>query len=126
MSNLALRRRMSRSRRSFPRQERGKYRKLQNAKWRHPTGNRSKWRKKIGSFNIVSKGFMGPKDVRGFHPIGMAEVLVSSLKELDGLKDHVVRIASSVGIRKKIEISKKAESQKLIVVNAPKKEARSK
>ena len=85
---------------------------------------------------MVTIGYRGPKEVRGWHPKGMPETTVynvgdvEKLKERDGgekkgkkrkrektEKDSVIKIASSVGNRKKMEIVKKAVEKGLYVAN---------
>ena len=87
-------------------------------RWRKPKGIdnkkrvREKWAGK--SPNI---GYKNPDHIRGLHPCGLREVLVHNEKELDGLKNVAVRIASSVGKRKKTLILEKALAMGLKVVN---------
>lgn len=116
---LELREKISRKRPDFIRQEAHRFPRL-GEKWRAPKGPRSKMRlKKAGRAAIVEPGYRGPKIVRGFHPCGKKEILVHNPKELDGLDPslYVVRIASSVGKKKRLEIIKKAQSMKLRVIN---------
>ncbi len=68
----------------------------------------------------VKVGYKGPKAVRHLHPSGKIEVLVSNPSQLEGLdpRVHVVRIASTVGARKRGEILKRAQELGLRVLNA--------
>lgn len=116
MSLLELRRQMARKRRKFIREEYNKYKRLKS-KWRKPYGNQSKLRMHKGRKRTVEVGFRGPAEVRGFHPSGLEEVLVYNLKQLEGLKEKAVRIAATVGKRKKVEIVEKAKQLKLKVIN---------
>ncbi|MCX8169657.1 MAG: 50S ribosomal protein L32e, partial [Candidatus Methanomethyliaceae archaeon] len=102
---LELREKISRRRPDFTRQEANRFPRL-GEKWRSPKGPRSKMRlKKAGRAAIVEPGYRGPRIVRGFHPCGKREILVHNPKELDGLNPslYVVRIASSVGRKKRLE-----------------------
>lgn len=89
-------------------------------RWRKPRGidNKKRIGKKImgASPNI---GWRSARNDRGFHPSGAKEVLVRSLKDLDGLKGEniAVRIASAVGAKKRELIIKKANELKLQVLN---------
>jgi len=116
MSLVELRRKLSRKRRKFVRQEQNKYKKLKS-KWRKPYGNQSKLRMHSGEMRTVEVGFRGPAAVRGFHPSGVEEVLVHNLRDLDGLKGKVVRIAAGVGKKKRLTIIEKATKLKLRVLN---------
>jgi len=116
MSLLELRRKMSRKRMKFKRQDYSKYKKL-GEEWRKPRGSHSKQREKIRPHNVVKIGFRGPAAVRGLHPCGLPEVLVFNSKQLEGIKNKVVRIGATVGTRKRIEIIKRAETLKLRILN---------
>jgi large subunit ribosomal protein L32e len=62
-------------------------------------------------------GYRNPESVRGVHSSGMKEVLVNNPKEIEGLKDVLVRVASGVGALKRRLIAEKAKAMKLRVVN---------
>lgn len=116
---LEIRKKIAQKRPDFIRQDAHRFPRL-GEKWRAPRGPRSKMRlKKAGRPAIVETGYRGPRIVRGFHPCGKREVLVHNVKELEGLNPslYVVRIASSVGRKKRIEIIKKAQSLNIKVVN---------
>ncbi|HDI31733.1 MAG TPA: 50S ribosomal protein L32e [Thermofilum sp.] len=89
--------------------------------WRNPSrslDNKIRLQKK-GYPAKVKIGYRGPRLVRGFHPSGKREVLVSNIKDLENLDPelHVVRISSSVGMRKRREIIKKAAELGLKILN---------
>ncbi len=102
----------------FLRQEAHRYKKL-GLKWRRPKGLQSKLRRKIkGNGNIPSIGYRTSKKERYLHPSGKKEVLVSNTGDLDSLnKEVVIRIASTVGRKKRIEIINKAKKMNLRVLN---------
>ncbi len=88
--------------------------------WRRPRG--------IDSKQALKKKYMGarptpgygqPKKVRGKHPSGLEDVLVHNPKELEGLdkEKHAVRIAHTVGKKKRLEIIKQAEEMGLKILN---------
>jgi large subunit ribosomal protein L32e len=118
MTLIKLRNKMSRKRTKFKRQEHNKYAKLGEA-WRKPKGKHSKLRQKFNGRKMVSIGYRGPASVRGMGSSGKQEIMVFAPKDLDGLKDVVVRISAGVGKKKALQIVKKAESMKLRVLNAP-------
>lgn len=114
----------------FRRQEWSRYKKL-GEKWRKPRGKDSKMR--VGSRGkpaAVSIGYRSPKETRGIHPSGFAEVLVYRPQDLGGIDTnrHVARIASSVGKRKREKIIVKAKELGIRVLNpgVEKREAESK
>jgi len=87
-------------------------------RWRKPRGIDSKKRVEKQYMGAVPKiGWRGEKVKRGLHPSGMKEILVSNVKELDGISKMVVRIASGVSARKRKIIIDKADSLGLRVLN---------
>jgi large subunit ribosomal protein L32e len=87
-------------------------------KYRKPRGIRNKIRlDKKSKPRAPNIGWRSPRDVRGFHPSGKAEMLISNLFELVGLENVVVRMASKTGKRKKLEIMKKAKEMGLRILN---------
>ncbi|MFH1821703.1 MAG: 50S ribosomal protein L32e [Methanobacteriota archaeon] len=89
-------------------------------KWRKPRGRDSKLRvRKKGKGKMVTIGYRLPKDIRGLHPSGLAEVMVKNVAEIEGIdaSKQAVRIASSVGRRKREPILKKAGELKIRVLN---------
>lgn len=68
---------------------------------------------------MPSIGYKAPRELRFLHPSGLKEVLVHSLKELEGIKPEreVARIAARVGKKKRQEILKRAEELKIKVLN---------
>lgn len=88
--------------------------------WRAPRGGLSKQRRRIkGKGPVVEAGYRGPKAVRGRHPSGFAEVLVerpADLEDVDADRE-AVRIASTVGGRKREAIEEVAEEREIRVLN---------
>ncbi|MGB9814959.1 MAG: 50S ribosomal protein L32e [Thermoplasmata archaeon] len=110
---------MARKRPLFRRQEWFRYKKLGTA-WRRPKGKHSKMREhRKYRPPVVDSGFRGPRAVRYLHPSGYRDVLVHNVKELQSLDPAVdaVRIASTVGRRKKIEIYRNAVEKGFRVLN---------
>jgi large subunit ribosomal protein L32e len=88
------------------------------ARWRKPRGTHNKKRMKFKFFGASPKiGYRNPPSIRDLHPSGKREVLVNNAKEVEGLKDVVLRIASSVGAQKRKVIEEKATALHLRIVN---------
>lgn len=116
---LALRNRMNRKRPEFHRQEWFRYRKLGSA-WRKPRGKHSKLREKRGYRPaFVESGYRGPRAVRNLHPSGFKEVYITSIKDLRDIdpKRQAVRISSTVGRKKRMEIQDRAREAGIRVLN---------
>ncbi len=88
--------------------------------WRKPRGRYSHQREKEKSYGKrPTVGFRQPKEVRGKHPSGYYEVLVSNVNDLEKInpKTHAARIRATVGKKKRIEIIKKAEELGIKILN---------
>ena len=104
----------------FKRDGYGKKRQLSDS-WRKPRGQHNKQREQKKAKGALPKpGFGSPVAVRGMHPSGFFEVLVTSLKDLEGLdpKTQAVRLGGTVGTRKRTIIQEQAVSAGLKVLNA--------
>lgn len=75
--------------------------------------------KRKGRIAMVSSGYRTPKAVRDLHPSMYVEVRVHRASELEELDPevHAVRIASTVGFRKRQEIMTAADAKLLRVLN---------
>ena len=108
-----------RSDREFKRQDTHKKKRVPSS-WRRPRGTHSKQRKGIkGKGAKVEAGFGSPTIVRGRHPSGFEEVRVERPEDLDGVDPdrEAVRIASSVGARKRERIEDQAADDGVRVLN---------
>jgi large subunit ribosomal protein L32e len=67
----------------------------------------------------VQSGFRGIASVRGLHPSGFEEVRINNLKEIDNVdpKTQAIRIASTVGDKKRETIVNKADELGIRVFN---------
>ena len=104
----------------FKRVNAARFKKLEDKGWRKPRGRHNKIRKSIkGAGNKVRVGYGTPKEMRHLHPSGYKEVIVYNLKDLENVnKDFEgIRIASSVGLKKRIMIIESAMSQGIKVFN---------
>ena len=104
----------------FKRDGYGKKRQLSDS-WRKPRGQHNKQREQKKAKGALPKpGFGSPIAVRGMHPSGFFEVLVTSLKDLEGLDPmtQAVRLGATVGTRKRTIIQEQAVAAGLKVLNA--------
>ena len=88
--------------------------------WRKVRGIDSATReKRKGRIAMVSSGYRTPKAVRDLHPSLFVEVMVHRPSEVEDLDPevHAVRIAGSVGTRKRQEILAAADAKLLRVLN---------
>jgi len=86
--------------------------------WRKPRGLHNKLRQQIAAKGkLVRVGYGSPKAVRGFHPCGLPEMLVNNVAELEKAQGAVVRIASGVGMKKRLEIQTKAAASGIRILN---------
>jgi len=105
---------------AFKRDGYGKKRQLSDS-WRKPRGQHNKQREQKKAKGALPKpGFGSPIAVRGMHPSGFFEVLISSVKELEGIdpKTHAVRIGATVGDRARGGLQEKALGAGFKVLNA--------
>jgi len=103
----------------FKRQESWRYKRVKE-NWRKPRGIDSKIRKKVKGWPPSPEaGYRSPKKIRGLHPSGYAEVRVQTVEDLIKIdpKTQAVRIAHTVGAKKRVEISTKAEERGIHVLN---------
>jgi len=110
----------AKERREFKRHDLHRKKKLDN-KWRRPRGLHSKMRRHIrDKGRYVDSGFGSPCAVRGLHASGYKEILVTSpkvdLAELDP-SDCAIRVASTIGRRKRIIIEERARELDLKILN---------
>ncbi|SEW08524.1 50S ribosomal protein L32e [Natrinema salifodinae] len=114
-----LTRRKSEGKPQFNRQDYHKKKRTPES-WRRPRGTLSKQRRSVkGKGPKVGAGYRTPTEVRGKHPSGFEEVYVENTDDLEGVDGdrEAVRIASSVGARKRERIEEQAEEQDIRVLN---------
>jgi len=103
----------------FRRQESWRYKRVTD-RWRRPHGIDSKMRKKVKGWPASpTTGYRSPKATRGLHPSGFVETRVHSVEDLGGIDPELqaVRIAHTVGARKRVEILALAEERGIHVLN---------
>jgi large subunit ribosomal protein L32e len=116
---LKLREVAKRKKPKFVRQESWKYVRLKE-NWRNPQGLDNKVRMRIKGWPPkVTTGYRGPRIARGLHPSGYIEVLVYNAEQLNKIDPatEAVRIAHTVGRRKKVKILSEARKKKIRVLN---------
>ena len=115
---LELRKNIKSKKPDFLRQDAHKVKKL-DQNWRIPKGRHSKMRFRLRGYRkSPSMGYSSPIEVRGLNKDGLKEVLVNNIKDLGKINDNEIAVlSSSMGLRKRIEVLKKAKEQKLIVSN---------
>ncbi|MFC6787778.1 50S ribosomal protein L32e [Halobaculum halobium] len=103
----------------FNRQDYHKKKRIPTS-WRRPRGQLSKQRRSMkGKGPKVEAGFRSPKAARGLHPSGFEEVRVFNTDDLEGVDGdtQAVRIASTVGGRKREAIEDECEDREIRVLN---------
>ena len=88
--------------------------------WRYPKGIDNKPRKKRKGWPVQpGVGYGNPRVLRGLHPSGLKDHLVHRPEDLVGLDpdEDGIRIATTVGMRKRLAIRDKADEIGLVIFN---------
>ena len=86
--------------------------------WRKPRGIHSKLGAQVSAKGkLVRPGFGSPRAVKGFHPSGYREILVRNMADLQKAEGYAVRMASTLGKKKRSEIEAKAVEMNLKILN---------
>ena len=104
---------------TFKRTDSHKKKKL-DENWRRPRGLQSKLRKRIASKGaVVQVGYGSPRAVRGLHPSGFEDVLVRNPGDLQSIDPayQAVRIARTVGVRKRQMMEDIAKNREIKILN---------
>jgi large subunit ribosomal protein L32e len=118
---LKVRKKQKAKKPNFVQTDLHKKKRLKNT-WRRPKGLHNKKRRHIlGKGEMARVGYGSPVAVKGLHPSGFQDVLMSRVQDLDELdpSTQAVRIARTVGQRKRMDIVKKARSLGLKILNPP-------
>lgn len=116
---IALREHVKKKKPVFIRQESWRYVRLKE-NWRRPRGLDNKMRLKIKGWPpTVNIGYRGPKIARGLHPSGYKEIVIYNAQQLKKVdpKTQAVRIAHTVGKKKRIEILAEAREKGITILN---------
>lgn len=116
---LKVRARAKNKKPEFIRPESWRYSRF-SLSWRRPRGLDNKIRRKIKGWPPgVSVGYKGPKIARGLHPSGYREVIVYNAQGLSTIDPNTqaVRIAHTVGKRKRALIIAEAKKLKVKILN---------
>ncbi len=103
----------------FRRHESWRYNRLKE-NWRKPRGLDNKMRLNVKGWPKSAKiGYGRSRISRGLHPSGYEEVLVHTPDEVVGVdpRTQAIRIAHTVGTRKRIQIASGARERGIYVVN---------
>lgn len=109
---------------AFKRTDSHKYKRL-DSNWRRPRGLQGKQRRHIAAKGALAQvGYGSPAAVKGLHPSGYAEVLVNTVKDVDDVDAsfEAIRIARTVGGRKKAIIEAKATEMGIKILNPTRSE----
>ena len=116
---LKLREHVKKGKPKFARPESWRYVRLKE-NWRNPRGLDNKVRMYIKGWPPpVSSGYGGPRVSRGLHPSGYEEILVYNVEQVSKItpSTQALRIAHTVGKRKRTKILAEARKKKIVVLN---------
>ncbi len=118
--DLKARKSKKQARPKFKRQEQD-FQKILKKGWRRPRGRHSKLRiHEKGRGGLPSPGYGSPASVRGLNRLGYREVMVSNVRDLEGInpREEMGMISSGVGRKKRGEIVSAAKERKIMISNA--------
>jgi large subunit ribosomal protein L32e len=116
---LEIRNKLKARKPKFAQQDTHKKVKLKE-KWRKPRGIDSKLRLNLsGKRKKPSKGFRSPEETRGLSKSGLRQIIVHNAEQLNNIdkSKEGILIASAVGTKNKIMITKKAIELNLTILN---------
>jgi len=116
---LKLRTRIKSKKPRFRRQESWRYKRVSEV-WRAPDGIDSKMRRKVKGWPASAEvGYRGPRKARHLHPSGYEEVVVRNVDDLVKVDPNTqaIRIAHTVGMRKRAEIFVRAGERLIHILN---------
>jgi len=88
--------------------------------WRKPTGKSSRMRKKRRGWALSPAiGYGSHRKYRGLHPSGLKEIIIHNVEELENVSPDkkAIRIAATVGERKRLRIIEHAEELGYKILN---------
>ena len=116
---LKLRARLKNKKPKFRRQESWRYKRVSQA-WRVPDGIDSKMRRRVQGWPASAEiGYRGPRKARHLHPSGYKEVIVRNVDDLAKVdpETQAIRIAHTVGMKKRAEIFVRAGERHIHILN---------
>ncbi|MFX0029449.1 MAG: 50S ribosomal protein L32e [Candidatus Hermodarchaeota archaeon] len=116
---MELRKKIDKKRPSFRRVESWRYKRVKDS-WRKARGIDSKTRKKKKSgVKSPSVGYRNPKKVRGLHPSGYIDVLISTIDDLKNLNKnkHALKISGKLGAKKRIILTDYCQRRGFKILN---------
>jgi large subunit ribosomal protein L32e len=114
---LKVRGRQKSKKPDFNRHDSHKKKRLSTS-WRKPRGIHNKLGAQVAAKGkLVRPGFGSPRAVKGFHPSGFRELLVKNMADLGKAEGFAVRMASTLGRKKRTEIEAKASEMNLKILN---------
>ncbi|MGD0951489.1 MAG: 50S ribosomal protein L32e [Methanotrichaceae archaeon] len=114
---LRVRLRQKSKKPEFNRHDSHKKKRLSTS-WRKPRGIHNKLGAQVSAKGkLVRPGFGSPRAVKGFHPSGYREILVRNMADLQKAEGYAVRMASTLGRKKRTEIEAKAAEMNLKILN---------
>lgn len=117
---LKIRKQIKKRTPTFLREEWFRYKRIPK-NWRRPDGITSKMRINLNYRpSKVRVGFRGPKEARGLHSSGFEEVIIYNVSDLENIipEKQAARISSTVGTKKRLDITKRAEELEIRILNA--------
>ena len=119
MSLAELRKKLKKKNPKFRQREAHKRKKLKSV-WRRPKGIHNKLRMGFkGKGNSVSIGYRNPVKIRYLHSSGLQPLLIHNIKDLENLDNsrQGALLSSSLGIKSKIALLKKAVELNIHILN---------
>ena len=114
---LALRALIKKKKPHFKRYDAGKKARL-SFSWRSVRAKQNKIGRK-GYPRAPAVGYSSPASVRGFSRLGLAQILVSNIKDLDSIdaKTQGAILSAGLGDKKRVELLKTAQEKKITILN---------
>ena len=116
---LKLRKQVKRRKPAYTRHK-SVQRKEVPSRWRKPRGKANKLRLgRRGHSKRVQIGYCSPGAVRGLNRLGLKEIIIENIVQLDNIKkeSECIVISSRIGLKKKMEIIKKALAADIMIIN---------
>ncbi|MBI2647686.1 50S ribosomal protein L32e [Candidatus Woesearchaeota archaeon] len=118
---LELRNKLKDKKPEFIRQDYQRRKRLgRKLKWRKPKGIHSKIRHHFkGRRKMPSSGYKSPKKVKNLHSSGLKIINVSSVDDIKEIKkeNEGAVISKTIGMKKRLEILKKAKELDVLILN---------